>query len=386
MGMGEFIAPISVAGALGAAAALWCATRRRGSARPDYAAADAWYVREDAGAGRGDVFYAHPTTGLGVWAQNIAWEGRRVCTGGIGGDADLCRGQAGAWREKCDLWAPKYREMGFLAQLVNLEAADDAQLAKTKAALDLALGDLKAAFEYFLAHRKDPAKPFFVAAHSQGAFHVLKVLADCIEGTPHAECFVAAYLCGGFVPTDLFEGAHARFKTLHPCRSPTDLQCVISYDTRLASFAPEQMQNVGFGLGLWPDHLHWLLHDKYCPRPYGADDVSKPRIQINPGTWSAAPGGAHLGVQASYAGKRADTVDGVSPPLAPPAGYAGTVRVTDKAVVVADPSAWIPAPKKAVRHGNLHPVDVHFWFYNIRRNVAERLRAWEAAREGTAEP
>lgn len=51
---------------------------------------------------------------------------------------------------------------------------------------------------------------------------------------------------------------------------------------------------------------------------------------------------------------------------------------SDKAVVVPDPSAfeepssW-PGP---VAHGNLHPIDIQFWFYNIRENVRTRLAAW----------
>eukprot|EP00621_Florenciella_sp_RCC1693_P016666 CAMPEP_0182536036 /NCGR_PEP_ID=MMETSP1323-20130603/19217_1 /TAXON_ID=236787 /ORGANISM="Florenciella parvula, Strain RCC1693" /LENGTH=68 /DNA_ID=CAMNT_0024746229 /DNA_START=50 /DNA_END=253 /DNA_ORIENTATION=- len=66
-----------------------------------------------------------------------------------------------------------------------------------------------------------------------------KVIADCVEGTAAEEYFVAAYLTGAYLSRDLFGTV---FKSIHECSGPTDLKCIISYDTRSAAFVPEKMQ------------------------------------------------------------------------------------------------------------------------------------------------
>jgi alpha-beta hydrolase superfamily lysophospholipase len=82
-----------------------------------------------------------------------------------------------------------------------LQKAEDAELDQVKGSIDLAYDDLKRAFRHFLEARPDKKRPFFVAAHSQGAILMSKVIADCVEPSPeHRSRFVAAYLAGGYVP------------------------------------------------------------------------------------------------------------------------------------------------------------------------------------------
>ena len=58
--------------------------------------------------------------------------------------------------------------------------------------------------------------------------------------------------------------------------------------------------------------------------------------------------------------------------------FADSVRVTDKAVLVDDPRAWYTFDVKPAKHGNLHPVDVQFWHFNIKENAQRRVKAWRA--------
>ena len=90
---------------------------------PDYAAADAWFVRETDGPKQCDVFYAHPTTDAGLLRWNMEPIEGDACTGLIEKDADLLQGQAGAWRDDCNLWAPKYRQMGSVHNPLQMESA-----------------------------------------------------------------------------------------------------------------------------------------------------------------------------------------------------------------------------------------------------------------------
>ena len=59
----------------------------------------------------------------------------------------------------------------------TLRAAAAVRTREAKASLQLAAGDVQAAFEAFLAQRPDPARPFVVVAHSQGAILMAKARA-----------------------------------------------------------------------------------------------------------------------------------------------------------------------------------------------------------------
>jgi hypothetical protein len=295
----------------------------------------------------------------------------KTCSGPVAGDPDLLTGQAAAWSEEANLYAPKYRQMGFLSQGMDLETTDK-HLVKVKESLDLAADDLSRAFRHFLEHRPDKTRPFIVAAHSQGAILMTRVLARDLQGTEHEDKLVAAYLCGAYCPLDLFDSV---FNSIHICDGPLDTQCVIAYDTRTAEFKPETLNHIipALGFGLWAHHLHWLLHDRYCARPSGTDDVGKPRLQINPGSWTRDGGGEHLGASLTSSLVKKPRGTALGQPLVSPHAYGEKTRVNHVSVVVGDPEEWYPG---CAKHGNLHALDVHFWFYNHRENVKQRLAAW----------
>ncbi len=188
---------------------------------------------------------------------------------------------------------PKYRELGFLAQIwYNLSNCDETKLDTFNQHLQLAAADLKSAFSAFLRDRPDSTRPFIVAGHSQGAVLLTKVLAECVQGTPQEKNLVAAYLAGGCeldtkplvsshprsykfkpplstsslspcttvstdVPIDLFGKV---FTSLEACTSPEHLGCVISWDTRTPSFDPTSLQD----FGLWPHHIRRCLSVSVC--------------------------------------------------------------------------------------------------------------------------
>lgn len=89
-------------------------------------------------------------------------------------------------------------------------------------------------------------------------------------------------------------------------------------------------------------------------------------------TWSSAGGGEYLGLK----------LPGVTAPLLPPEGgaaFGAGVSVTGHALLVPDPRAWFKTAPPPAKHGNLHPVDLQFWFYNIQQNVPQRIEAWKRA-------
>eukprot|EP00756_Hemistasia_phaeocysticola_P050871 Hpha_TRINITY_DN26055_c0_g1::TRINITY_DN26055_c0_g1_i1::g.115225::m.115225 len=349
---------VAAAGTVVAAGATYTWIKGREGTEPDYAKDSTWFAAERDGSKRADLFYAHPTTSVGPLRWNTAWEDMpdKKCTGLVAGDPDLLTGQGDAWREEANLYAPKYRQMGFMSQLQDLEHGDDKLLGDVKRSIDVAAGDLERAFRHFLETRPDKKRPFIVAGHSQGAILMTRVLARCVQGTEHEERFVAAYLAGSYVPKDLFGTVYT---SIRACAGPKDTGCIIAYDTRTPEFKPASLNKIMGSWGIWPHHMYWLIHDRYCARPTGTDP-GKPRLQINPQTWTAEGGGVHLGTRTAC----------------PPAEWAAKTAVTDYAVVVADPEQWYKGAGHAGGPGNLHPLEVTFWYKNIRENVKERLAAW----------
>ena len=63
--------------------------RGSSSSPPTYVDSNTWFVRESDGSGKADVFYAHPTTHVGLLRANMAWEDIGKCTGPVAGSPDL---------------------------------------------------------------------------------------------------------------------------------------------------------------------------------------------------------------------------------------------------------------------------------------------------------
>ena len=120
-----------------------------------------------------DVFYVHPTTSKSrkVWNQDMAdaAENRWV-------DESVVARQASVFSDCCRVFSPRYR--AATAKAFASPAGRDAAFA-------LAYSDIERAFDWYLAH-ENQGRPFIIAGHSQGAFHMATLLERRIDGTPAA--------------------------------------------------------------------------------------------------------------------------------------------------------------------------------------------------------
>jgi hypothetical protein len=147
---------------------------------------------------RASVFFVHPTSFL----QKSAWNGPVVDAPDCAKD-DNCsqwraslfvRSQASAFNGIGNVWAPKYRQATFGAFLTEQDQA--------RQALDFAYRDVLAAYEQFL--REAPAnRPIILAGHSQGSFHLMRLLHERIKGSPERARIAAAYLVGWPISTSV---------------------------------------------------------------------------------------------------------------------------------------------------------------------------------------
>jgi pimeloyl-ACP methyl ester carboxylesterase len=300
--------------------------------RPDYASPEAWLVH---GEGQGPaVFYLHPTTYAGdTWNAALDEASARP------GLDDILVTHVGVFRDCCAIWAPRYRQAAMMA-LFDRSGQGEAAYA-------LAYEDVAVAFTGFLS--RIGSQPFVLAGHSQGSFHLRRLLEEKVAPLPGIrDRLIAAYVIGIGVPHALF----AEGESLYPlaaCTEPADVGCVASWslftdDVGARNFA--QVQAVRY-----PELIRRTGEARFlCVNPISgrADAIPMP-AQEHPGAWM--PGAP-----------------------APVPGVTGLV-CQDGALVAIDTleGAWMEA---AFAGGSLHMLDYHLTFGAMQRDIAARIDAF----------
>jgi hypothetical protein len=131
----------------------------------------------------------------------------------------------------CRTFAPIYRQVTATA-LPRAFAGED-----MRPVFATAYADVLAAWKDFLA-RRNQGRPFVLIGHSQGSIHLLKLLAEEIEGKPVAKKMLSAILLGWAVevPEGKTVGGSLKFTPL--CTRVGQTGCVITYMTFRASAPP----------------------------------------------------------------------------------------------------------------------------------------------------
>jgi hypothetical protein len=198
---------------------------------PNYAQATAWIARPGATddptswdpSGAADlrvhpitvdaqVFYVHPTTYLDRdrWNAPLQPSGQTEFRTRL-----FVQTQASAFTQDAQVWAPRYRQAAYGAFLLDSQDA--------RAALDLAYADVAAAFDQFL--KENPDSPIILAAHSQGALHLERLLREKVAGKSVADRIVAAYVIGWPISA----AADLPALGLGACQRPDESGCILSW-------------------------------------------------------------------------------------------------------------------------------------------------------------
>src|SRR5262245_7553625 len=281
---------------------------------------------------RADVFYVHPTSYVGS-----DWNGP-VDDPRLNADTDrvATRIQASAFNACCAVYAPRYRQANGTAFTHPTEDG--------RRALEVAYADVRDAFRHFLGTR-DPARPFLLAGHSQGSVLAYRLLREEIAPTALREQLVAAWLIGGPLTED---GVASELSTVPTCSAPEQTGCVIGWNARGPAYAPGTFEFASApGARLCVNPLSWR-HDEVAvdaAENHGAVFLDAEPALVAPAFASARCSGGWLVV--SLAGR---------PPRDLPS------RVLDHVL----------GPE------NFHAIEYQLFFADIRRNAAERLRAWQA--------
>lgn len=292
-------------------------------------------VEEDADALGAAVFFIHPTSYL----SNDAWNGpvddkdARVF-------ADrLVRAMASPFNRAASVWVPRYRQAAFGAFL-----SDKPEAAR---ALDLAYGDVVSAFDAFLAEI-GPERPIVLVGHSQGAYHLRRLIAERVAGRPLSRRIVAAYAIGWPVSLD-----HDLPRMgLPACTAPAQTGCVLSW-LSFAEPADPAMVISAYHRGKALDGQS-LAHSAFlCTNP------------LTGMAGGSAPASANHGALVPDAAAKSGRI---VPAMAPARCAAdGTLRVG-------------PPPEMGeyvLPGNNFHVYDIPLFWRNVRADVERRMRAWK---------
>ncbi|MDW8415215.1 MAG: DUF3089 domain-containing protein [Thermaurantiacus sp.] len=278
------------------------------------------------------LFFVHPTT---FFARN-RWNGpiddaeaRTLLDRWLAVQASPFNGVA-------EVWAPRYRQATLGALLTPGPDADRA--------LALAEGDVARAFDRFL-NAQPPGRPLFLAGHSQGARHLLHLLARRAGHPTLRTRIVAVYALGWPVvrPQDL------ELLGLPPCTTREQAGCVLSWQGVAADADPAAVRARRVeprALDGRPAGGRALL----CVNPL-TGDAGAAGPEANPGTWTEGA------LQPRLVGARCDG--------------SGLLRVAPR-----PPGDW----PLVLPGGDFHAYDVHLFWAAVRADAEARLSAWLAER------
>ncbi|WP_448581721.1 DUF3089 domain-containing protein [Thermaurantiacus sp.] len=283
------------------------------------------------------VFFVPPTAFFGRSQWNAPLDDPQV-------NARLDRyveAQASPFNGLAEIWAPRYRQATFGS---FLKPSADAEKA-----LALAYADVAAAFDAFVAAQ--PAdRPILLAGHSQGARHLLRLVAERVKGTPLAARVVAVYAIGWPVALPADPAALG----LPPCAGREQAGCLLSWQ----SFAADG------------DQQAFIQSIARIRRVDGKPFGTAPMLCINPLSGAAAPPGR-------------------AGPAIPAEANAGTLRERElvprltgarcaaNGLLLLDPAPSDIGPY-VLPGGNFHVYDISLFWAAVRADAEARLMAHAA--------
>ncbi|CAE7696845.1 unnamed protein product [Symbiodinium sp. CCMP2456] len=138
-----------------------------------------------------------------------------------------------------------------------------------RGAIELAYKDVATAFVQFVEDPGNAGRPFFLAGHSQGTMHLMRLVQEEVEPYPdRRDRFVHGYLAGQTVPLRMFQ----TLRHVRPSIRATDICSVSSWRTA----APQHMVLVHCGM-IFHRNAGWL-------------PLTGKILATNPVTWEAGAG------------------------------------------------------------------------------------------------
>lgn len=282
------------------------------------------------------VFFVHPTS----FTVNDAWNAPLDDEQSQNGARVMVRGMASAFNQASEIWAPRYRQATYGAFLTEAPEAGRA--------LDLAYADVSAAFDFFVESIPID-EPIVLAGHSQGGYHVVRLLLERLKGTPLMDRVAVAYPVGMpiSIENDLPELG------LPACAAPGQAGCVASW----ASFAEPA------------DTTQYLRLYSETPGLDGNSRAGSPILCFNPltgGIENSADAASNLGSLVPE--------EDLSGGELVPGGVPARCDPETGVLLIGDPPALGPF---VLPGNNYHVYDIPLFWKNLQVDVVERVQAWQ---------
>lgn len=290
-----------------------------------------------------DVFFIHPTTFLSRSGWNGPIDDPRASSVV---DAGSMKHQASAFNACCRVFAPRYRQATFYYTIAYDE--------NSWKALALAFEDIRRAFRHYLENWNG-GRPIILAAHSQGARHLLQLLEEEVAGRPVQDRLIAAWAIGFGVPGTKFGST---LGTIGVCDSPAKTGCLIAWNTIAENGSDQRYRNQ-------------MVRTASGTYEANGDTL---RICVNPLNWRADE------TQATTEKPLAiPFTEGLSP-LPQPQTVVRRARCRDGALYINPPRP--PEFNERVFKGqDYHVYDVNLFYMAIRANAVERTTRFLAGRK-----
>ena len=292
-------------------------------------------LTEDADALGAQVFFIHPTS----YIDNDHWNAPLDDAEANKLADRLVHAMATPLNKSPAIWVPRYRQAAF-----GVFLTDKPEGAR---ALDQAYGDVALAFDQFLIEA-NPAAPIVLAGHSQGAFHLRRLMAEKVAGTPLAARIAAVYALGW--PISL---AHDLPRMgLPACTAPDQAGCVLSWMS-FAEPADPAMVLATYERSTGLDGKPLKGSAFLCTNP------------LTGAKGGQAPASANLGTMVPDAEQNGGKlVKAMVPARCAPDGF----------LMVGKPPEMGPF---VLPGNNFHVYDAPMFWANMRTDAAKRVKAWK---------
>jgi hypothetical protein len=188
-----------------------------------------------------------------------------------------------------------------------------------KTALDLAYSDVKKAFSFYLENYNN-GRPVIIASHSQGTTHSRRLIKDFFDTPESRKKLLCAYIVG-------FAVNKADYQVLEPCPEPQAVGCYVT----------------------WASFRHGYRYRGELPY-FG-------NVCVNPVSWKtdSLPASGRGGILLGFGKKKP---------------YRTSARISGNLL-------WVKTGMPVVQTWkNKHLVDFNLFWYDIRKNAAERVEAY----------
>jgi hypothetical protein len=184
-----------------------------------------------------DCFYVYPTVLLTCNNCNM------IDFSKLDFVLDPLLSQAGPFSEMCEIYAPLYRQVGFMPGASPTPVADAGADAGsgdggagagglfTSTYAARALQDVRDAFQYYLNHFNNGRK-FVIMGHSQGTIMLASMMKTDVDPMPSVRSqMISALLIGGGTTVAPGTTAGGTFQNIPTCTTPGQTGCMIAYSS-----------------------------------------------------------------------------------------------------------------------------------------------------------